>query len=138
MGLISAIRAVLGMGDADGRSGGDTGTNVTVEREADTTGERAPKESDATRASTEDDPGTATGEGADRAAEDDPASEPGSGDGGSVEEIRGIGPTYGERLADAGIHTVSDLAAADAAELCAATGIEEGRIEGWIERAAEH
>jgi hypothetical protein len=33
------------------------------------------------------------------------------------------------------VHTVADLAAADAAELDDATDIGEGRLETWIERA---
>ena len=151
------------VGHEPGRSGSEsTGTSVTVERETDATTERAVKQSDAAETSVEDEPESETDEESDRGTEDDPETdeesvsgdgepdaadeESGSDDGESegaedgvpVEEIKGIGPAYGERLADAGVHTVSDLAAADAADLAAATGIEEGRIGGWIERAAEN
>lgn len=52
-----------------------------------------------------------------------------------VDDIKGIGPAYSDRLADAGVMTVSDLAAADAAELAEETDIAEKRIQGWIDRA---
>jgi predicted flap endonuclease-1-like 5' DNA nuclease len=147
MGFISAIKSVLGMGDSDSQTGGGSmGTSVTVERETDATSERAVKQSDAAATGVEDDPETATDEESDQATEDDPETVSGSDDdesgaaedGVAVGEIRGIGPAYGERLADAGVHTVSDLAAADPAELSAATGIAEGRIEGWIDRATDN
>lgn len=53
----------------------------------------------------------------------------------SVQSISGIGQAYGNRLAEAGVHTVGDLAAADADELAAETGLGEGRVAGWIEQA---
>jgi predicted flap endonuclease-1-like 5' DNA nuclease len=54
-----------------------------------------------------------------------------------VETLNGIGDAYAARLADAGIDTVADLAAADAAELAEATDIAKGRLENWIEQATE-
>ena len=65
---------------------------------------------------------------------DEPAPE---GSDEPVDALAGIGPAYAERLAGAGVETVGDLAAADAAELDAATDIGEGRLAGWIERARE-
>jgi len=55
-----------------------------------------------------------------------------------VTEIKGIGPAYADRLADIGIDTVGDLAAADAAEVSAETDIAESRVEGWIEQATAY
>ncbi|WP_306056502.1 helix-hairpin-helix domain-containing protein [Natronococcus wangiae] len=65
---------------------------------------------------------------AEPAAETDEQSDP-------VDVIKGIGPAYADRLADAGVETVADLADADAAELESETDISEKRIQGWIDRA---
>ncbi len=161
MGLISAIKSVLGIGDTGGRSRDvSTGTTVTVEREADATSERAVKKSDTTEVTFEDEPEAssetstddpdadieteATDEDAQRPETPDeqdgetPDPHDGEGaDGVSVDDIKGIGPTYAERLADAGVHTVSGLAAADAAELGSEIGVGETRVASWIERASD-
>lgn len=63
---------------------------------------------------------------ADAAVESDP-----------VDTINGIGPTYAERLGDAGIETVADLAGADAASVAEAAQAGESRAEAWIDRASE-
>lgn len=55
--------------------------------------------------------------------------------GASVDEIRGIGPAYADRLSDAGVETVADLAAADAATLADEIGVSETRVGRWIDRA---
>jgi predicted flap endonuclease-1-like 5' DNA nuclease len=55
----------------------------------------------------------------------------------SVEVISGIGQAYGKRLSDAGVETVADLAAADAADLADTSGISEKRIAGWKASAAD-
>jgi len=53
----------------------------------------------------------------------------------SVDTIKGIGASYADRLADAGVRTVGDLVRADPAELSAATDISEKRLGEWVERA---
>jgi predicted flap endonuclease-1-like 5' DNA nuclease len=63
---------------------------------------------------------------ADAAVESDP-----------VDTINGIGPTYAERLGNAGIETVADLAGADAASVAEAAQAGESRAEAWIDRASE-
>jgi len=55
----------------------------------------------------------------------------------SVEVIKGIGPAYAERLANAGVDSVADLAAADAAALAEAVDLSEKRVGRWIDRAQE-
>ncbi len=49
--------------------------------------------------------------------------------------IRGIGPIYRSRLAEAGITSFGSLAAADPAEVAGATGVPEGRAADWIAQA---
>jgi predicted flap endonuclease-1-like 5' DNA nuclease len=52
-----------------------------------------------------------------------------------VDSVSGIGPAYAKRLNEAGVESVTDLAAADAAELADETGISEKRIRGWQDAA---
>jgi len=54
-----------------------------------------------------------------------------------LEEIDGVGPAYAERLRDAGVGSVADLARADAADLADAADVPASRLEDWIERARE-
>ena len=54
-----------------------------------------------------------------------------------VETVRGIGPAYADRLGDAGVETVSDLAAADPTALAAAIEVAESRVERWVDRARD-
>ena len=55
----------------------------------------------------------------------------------SVEEIKGIGPAYAERLAGIGIETIDELAEADAAAVAEETSVGEKRAATWIDRANE-
>lgn len=115
MAILSKLKALVGL-DSGGRGG--SGTSVTVEREPAAESERAVKE-----------PATETADAsAGEADVGSDADEP-------VDTISGIGPAYAERLGEAGIETVGDLAAADAAALAEETGLGEGRVTGWIERA---
>ncbi len=54
-----------------------------------------------------------------------------------VETVRGIGPAYADRLGDAGVETVPDLAAADPTALAAAIEVAESRVERWVDRARD-
>jgi predicted flap endonuclease-1-like 5' DNA nuclease len=115
--------------EAEGASAGtddESSTGDTDETSTEDADDAATEDAgtDADDAATED-----AGTDADDAAEvpDDP-----------VTEISGIGPAYGQRLSDAGVETVADLAAADPDELGAATDISAARIEGWIDAAAEY
>ena len=52
----------------------------------------------------------------------------------SVETLAGIGPTYAERLADAGLGTVDALGAADAETVAEAAEVSVTRAEEWLEQ----
>ena len=52
-----------------------------------------------------------------------------------LEDIKGIGPAYAERLGEAGIESIAELADADPAEIAADTGLSESRVENWVEQA---
>lgn len=116
MSLISRLISALGIGSS--RQGAGR-TQVRVEQEPDAESERAVKEPTAEFDADPSNGNVSPSEG---------SQEP-------VDSLSGIGPAYSERLRDAGIETVGDLAAAEASALDEATGIGEGRLEGWIERA---
>jgi polyhydroxyalkanoate synthase len=49
-----------------------------------------------------------------------------------VETVAGIGPTYAERLREAGVETTADLIERDSSELAEITGAGDSRVEGWL------
>jgi RNA polymerase subunit RPABC4/transcription elongation factor Spt4 len=53
------------------------------------------------------------------------------GGGRPVTDLEGIGDTYGESLADAGVETAEQLLSTDTSEIAEETGIPESRIEQW-------
>lgn len=145
MGIISTIKEMLGI-DEPRRSPG-SGTTVTVERErsgsreetsrageASSPGESVPSERRPSVPETEPESPAAEH---DEVVEEEPTpsapATPATGE--SVETITGIGPAYAERLGDAGIETVDQLAAADAADLANDTDISESRVQKWIDLA---
>ena len=52
-----------------------------------------------------------------------------------LEDVKGIGPAYAERLRDAGVADVAELAEADADRLAGETNLSAKRISSWIDRA---
>ncbi|MFB6218411.1 MAG: class III poly(R)-hydroxyalkanoic acid synthase subunit PhaC [Halobacteriaceae archaeon] len=54
-----------------------------------------------------------------------------------LESIDGVGPAYAERLRDAGVASVAELADADPADLAGTAGIAESRVEDWVAQARE-
>ena len=73
---------------------------------------------------------------------DDGSTDDGSTDDGSTDDgtdlrsaIDGIGPTYAERLSEAGIETVEQLSSAAVSTVAEAAGVSEKRAEGWIEQS---
>jgi polyhydroxyalkanoate synthase len=61
--------------------------------------------------------------------DEDGATEP------SLEDLSGVGPAYADRLRDAGVESVADLAGADLEELAADTELPVSRLEDWIDQA---
>ncbi len=108
-------------------------TDDTVESESGDDAGESESGDDAGEVETEDEAG-ATGDGDDgsRSA----ASTPDEA-GGSVDVVEGVGPTYAGRLVEAGVETVADLAAADAADLAERADLPANRLEDWIDRARE-
>jgi len=160
MGLLSTLKSLLGMED-ERRSAG-SGVDVTVEHEPEAESERAVKEPDAERAddeggvdepvATETDAAASTESLVDEEHTDDPtraaepaeaadagdedAPEPGEGE--SVTVLKGIGPAYADRLEDAGVVTVADLAAADPADLAERVDLSAKRVGRWVDAAQDH
>ncbi|MCO8254198.1 helix-hairpin-helix domain-containing protein, partial [Haladaptatus sp. AB618] len=66
-------------------------------------------------------------------SESEPEPEPEEGR--PLEDVKGIGPAYAERLRNAGVENAAQLATADSAELARETDLSVKRIEGWMERA---
>lgn len=131
-------------GPEDAAEAAEPAESAGTEPEADTPSEGAADESPRAEAAEEAEPAE-TG-----AAEEPPEAETeaaagaeteaaaeAEGAGESTDVIEGIGPTYADRLADAGIETVGDLAEADAAELAERADLPETRVERWIERARD-
>ena len=124
-------------GSAQSQQAAEPGTasGTTAERTAET----EPEGPTTTPEATDEPPAADAG---DEGADTDDATtgaepEEASADGRSVEEIKGIGPTYAERLEAAGIGTVADLAAADPAEVAEAAQAGENRAGDWVERAQD-
>jgi predicted flap endonuclease-1-like 5' DNA nuclease len=165
MGLLEKLKSLFGSGEERPASGpGDP--EVTVEHEPAAESEHAVKGTDATAtggptdaaATGETSDATATGEATDAAssggaagatasdatadagevtAATGTAASGGEGDSPPVEEIKGIGPTYSDRLAAAGIETVADLTGTDPETVAEAAETSRSRAEGWVERARE-
>lgn len=125
MGFISKLKSFLGIGQTEPRKP-VAETTIPVESPADQpqvpeSEPQAPEEP-----SVPTDRETQTDETVEQ-------SDPRTGE--PVQSIKGIGPSYADRLGDAGVHTVSDLADADPDTLAAETGISAARISSWIELA---
>ncbi|GEM_PF-2692123 len=153
--LIQKIKRVFGLSDGTGSDleseSSVEETEVTVERTAETT----PAETDSEPSSVSDETESAT-EDSDQSEPDSPesvssesktespesesseserADEDSTGTGEPVEKIKGIGPTYRDRLVASGFETVDDVAASDPETVAAAAETSEGRAEDWIKRA---
>lgn len=147
MTLLDKLKSWLGLERSERDEGPGRDVGVTVEREPgepSTETEAAVKGTEEPRTEAETGPGADTGAtsepetGAEEGTE--PAEVTGEAAGESEEaadvtDIKGIGPAYADRLSEAGVRNVADLAAADPDELAAETDISATRIENWIEQA---
>lgn len=167
MALLQKLKSILGLGGSETEPGERRDVGVTVEREADEsasattetagtttaasedTGEAADAEASASETAEPDDAAatetaadTSEGEAATgTAGDEEDAVEPADDavdESDDLEELKGVGPAYAQRLRDAGIRSVADLAEADADELAEETDLSPNRIGNWIEQAAEY
>lgn len=129
--LIRKLKQLFGHSDRSG-SERESGPSATTETEV--TVEREPEEGsqiDSETAGT-----TPADEGGTPPAEPESGSEsPSESSGDPVEKIKGIGPTYSDRLESDGIESVADLAASDAETVADIAQTSEGRAAEWVERA---
>jgi len=156
--ILRKIKQVFGLspaGGAETEPPDDGGAEVTIEREPDhevtDTAADAGPEGAADAAGSADTGGDPAEEAADEstsesteeaadeleATADDAADEPAPGDE-STDAIKGIGPTYSDRLAEAGIDTVADLADATPETVADAAKTGESKAMSWIDRANEY
>lgn len=107
--------------ETDGETTEDDDAAAEVETESDEVTETDTETETVEAAETDD--GTET-------ADDGPGGEP-------VIEISGIGPTYSDRLTEAGIATISDLANSDAETVAETAEVSESRASDWIQNATD-
>ena len=55
--------------------------------------------------------------------------------GGDLQDIKGIGPAYADRLREVGIESIAELADADFEAVAEEADLAPGRVEGWVDRA---
>jgi len=147
MTLLDKLKSWLGLERSEREEGPARDVGVTVEREPgepSTETEAAVKGTGEPESGAETEPGADTGAAGepDTAGEEgaEPSEETGVGareseEAADVTDIKGIGPAYADRLSEAGVRNVADLAEADPEELAAETDISATRIENWIEQA---
>jgi polyhydroxyalkanoate synthase len=69
--------------------------------------------------------------------EPSPFPEPEPAEPDDLSDVKGIGPVYRARLADAGIVTFAQLASADAQAVAHHAGVSERAAADWITQASE-
>lgn len=133
MTLLDKLKSLLGLETSQSAPNRERDVGVTVEREP----EEAPGPATETEPAVEgvEEPAAEAEEPEPEAEESEPEAEEPEAAGESPDVIKGIGPSYADRLADAGVETVSELADADADDLAEQTDLSETRLERWIERA---
>jgi predicted flap endonuclease-1-like 5' DNA nuclease len=158
MGLLDILKAAMGL-ETRSQTGSTTTTDspqqdvdVTVEHEPepDTTSEDAvkgtgeeesePAAETETEEQDEAEPEQTEADESEAAeAEAEPEDEPETSDlenaDDAVDSIKGIGPSYADKLNDAGVETVGDLVSMGAEAIAAESEISEKRAQRWIDRA---
>ncbi|MFC4406956.1 helix-hairpin-helix domain-containing protein [Haloarchaeobius iranensis] len=135
MALLKKLKSLFGLDDgSQSESSRDVGVTVEKERQAGATAEG--DDGGSTAEHTTDEP---TDEAADETTEPEPetdeTTEPDEEESDPVQEIKGIGPAYADRLGAVGIETIADLADADPEHVAAETDISETRVTEWVKRA---
>lgn len=125
MSLLQRLRSVLGL-DGSGNDEIEEPPAVTVEHP------REPEETP-TSESPPDVPETSQSD----SMESEEATAPRFEHDGPTTDISGIGPAYSERLSQAGIDSIGDLAAADPGGLAEELDLTEGRVSAWVEDARD-
>lgn len=128
---------------SDADAAGSTGSEPSAVEEGEAV-EEAPDDVEATddtevtdEAGTVEETETADDTGASDDAGAAGDADPSGAGGEPVETVKGVGPAYADRLGTAGVETLDDLAAADAADLAERTSLSEKRLSRWIERARD-
>jgi predicted flap endonuclease-1-like 5' DNA nuclease len=130
-----------GEGDVDEPVAAETEAAASTESLVD---EEGASEDPETRAEPAETTGAAEGEGEKEETTEEPDSPDvdtgyaDAEDGTPVDEIKGIGPAYSERLDEVGVHNVAQLAAADPAELAERITVSEKTVGKWVDRAGDH
>ena len=160
MGLLEKLKSLFGAGDGEQPPASSTDTNVTVEREPSAESEHAVKGTDEADAFGTDEEPTESGT-AEPADEPEPTAAESEEDevqaeesedeeeeqtdeeseaepGAPLQDIDGIGPTYADRLMEAGYETIADLKGADAAAVAEAAEAPESRVEDWLAQADDY
>ena len=128
--------AVKGTDTEPETTGGSESEQATRESGGEATDDAAEEVSeDSQEEASEDSSEEATEHAETTAAEESAESETDLGTDESTDVIKGIGSAYAERLSEAGVETVADLATGDAESLSEETGISETRLQNWIDRA---
>ena len=153
--ILQKIKRVFGLSQpaADSEPPAETETEVTVEREPDTAsvggtetesaggtvepaGDEPDEQGDAT-ASGEESAEPAHEQAEPSGEQTEPTGTEPEGGADSVDAVKGIGPTYSDRLSEAGIETVGDLADAEPEAVAEAAKTGESKAGSWIDRARE-
>lgn len=71
----------------------------------------------------------------DAEADAEDGEESASDAGGDLQDIKGIGPAYADRLSEVGIESIAELADADFEAVAEEAGLAPGRVEQWVDRA---
>lgn len=148
MPLLKKLKSLFGLDDEPRtESSRDVGVTVEKERQAESAADATPEADDESTAAAVDAAGSESTSESDAATADetdaetesataeDGAPEAAEAESEPVQDIKGIGPAYAERLGNVDVHTVADLAAADAESIAAETDISETRVEEWVNRA---
>lgn len=137
----SAVKGIEERGDGP-RAGAEDAIEEAEAGSGETARDDAGADTPASVDEAESDAAASDDDGADPAPEatDETGGDVGQPPGGTtpVDSIKGVGPTYAERLEDVGVETVADLAAADPEDLSERVDhphFTPGRLSGWIEQA---